>query len=104
MPLAPKTLIDHGVEQAFMPLAPKTLIDHGVEQAFMPAFPTPKKSWALAPAQSAFRLPKKPIANCFSYLIPPNAPLNFCVALNNVFLAVSSVVFSISPIVRNLSP
>ena len=29
---------------------------------------------------------------------------NFCVARNNVFFAVSSVVFSISPTVRNFSP
>jgi hypothetical protein len=32
------------------------------------------------------------------------APRNFCVARNNVFLAVSSVVFNISPMVRSLNP
>ena len=29
---------------------------------------------------------------------------NFCVARNNVFLAVSSVVFNISPMVRSFNP
>jgi len=43
-------------------------------------------------------------ANCFPYRMLPNALLNFCVALKSVFLAVSSVVFNISPIVRSRSP
>ncbi len=39
-----------------------------------------------------------------SYLISDSAPRSFCVARNSVFLAVSSVVFNISPTVRNFSP
>lgn len=37
-------------------------------------------------------------------LIGASVLRNFCVALNKVFLAVSSVVFSISPIVRSRRP
>src|SRR6476661_6850154 len=40
----------------------------------------------------------------FYRLIGASVLRNFCVALNKVFLAVSSVVFSISPIVRSRSP
>jgi hypothetical protein len=36
--------------------------------------------------------------------ISDSALRSFCVARNNVFLAVSSVVFNISPTVRSLSP
>ena len=36
--------------------------------------------------------------------IPASVPRNFCVARNSVFLAVSSVVLNISPMVRSLSP
>src|SRR6185312_10083517 len=39
-----------------------------------------------------------------SHRIGANALRNFCVARNSVFLAVSSVVFSISPIVRRRRP
>ena len=38
------------------------------------------------------------------HLISLNRARNFCVARNNVFLAVSSVVFSISPMVRSFNP
>jgi hypothetical protein len=38
------------------------------------------------------------------HLIGASDARNFCVARNNVFFAVSSVVFNISPIVRSFNP
>jgi len=39
-----------------------------------------------------------------THRISDNVPRSFCVARKSVFLAVSSVVFNISPIVRNFRP
>src|ERR1041385_5757587 len=49
-------------------------------------------------------LPDKANCQLLLHRIGANALLSFCVARNSVFLAVSAVVFSISPIVRSRSP
>ena len=60
-----------------------------------------------ASINAAIRVVKSPAATCAQetlYRNPANCVLNFFVALKSVFLAVSSVVFNISPMVRRRRP
>jgi len=77
-------------------------------------FLVPIRISSLHPLGGEFRFPCCPmgsldgrdVGGCINLLhrMSAKAPRNFWVARNKVFLAVSSVVFKISPTVRNFSP